>query len=53
MYILLRDSGNSATTAQLNILRAQLALKEGVFTWMLADHDELGYAYSDLYLAAD
>jgi hypothetical protein len=49
----LRDSGNSATTAQLNTLRAQLSLKERVFTWMLADHDELGYAYSDLYLAAD
>jgi hypothetical protein len=37
----------------LNVLRAQLLLKERVFTWMLADHDELGYAYADLYLAAD
>ena len=39
-------------TSQLNILRAHLSLKERVLTQMLAHHDELGYAYADLYLDA-
>ena len=46
------QSTGSGTTSQLNILRAHLSLKERVLTQMLAHHDELGYAYADLYLDA-
>ena len=44
------QSTGSGTSSQLIILRAHLALKEKVLTQMLAHHDELGYAYADLYL---
>ena len=40
----------TSNSSQLLVLKSQLALKESVLTQMLADHDELGYGYSDLYL---
>jgi hypothetical protein len=48
--VVIRHVQNTPNATQLVQLKAQLALKEKVLTEMLADHDELGYGYSDLYL---
>ena len=40
----------ASKSSQLGALKAQLVLKESILSQMLADHDELGYGYSDLYL---
>lgn len=40
----------ASKSSQLGTLKVQLVLKETVLSQMLADHDELGYGYSDLYL---
>jgi hypothetical protein len=48
--VVIRHVQNTPNVTQLAQLKAQLALKEKVLTEMLADHDELGYGYADLYL---
>lgn len=48
--VVIKHVQNTSNATQLVQLKAQLALKEKVLTEMLADHDELGYGYSDLYL---
>ena len=40
----------ASKSSQLGTLKVQLVLKETILSQMLADHDELGYGYSDLYL---
>jgi hypothetical protein len=40
----------ASKSSQLGALKVQLVLKETILSQMLADHDELGYGYSDLYL---
>ena len=41
---------HAGVSGLLTVLRAHLLLKERVLTQILANHDELGYAYADLYL---
>lgn len=48
--VVIKHVQNTSNATQLVQLKAQLALKEKVLTEMLADHDELGYGYADLYL---